>query len=424
MIRLVVDRFTRSNESTNRKDLVTKFKSFDAVNRLFSAGALRRLDNDENLAPTSLGVEYANDSDSTSRAKMSLEIVLHALQSLYDVTPARKRITSEDVLREAVKTYGDVKAEVINRGLYFAQDFPALESYGPESNQQASGKIPDIAWMTISERIVALDAKTAWDDYVLDRKTTLENITEAAQIPVRRNPSAQSESDPLILISHSSKDADLASSLIDLLRAALPLAVKQIICSSVEGYRLPLGVRTDEQLRESVKGVQLLVGLLTPASLSSTYVLFELGARWGADLPMIPLWAGVDASHVQGPIRGVTAATCNSEGQLIQFVDEVGKRLGMGLESASSYIEKARIVKRKADAIVIDREPGADADRERMVFEETVYWKSRNGEREGPYCPHCYEAKNKALHLSPGMTKGWFGCPSCHETFRTREAVV
>src|SRR5271170_6379280 len=85
----VVGNFMNSKESTKRKDLVTRFKSPQSVNRLISVGVLRVLDNEGNLAPTALGVEFSEDRDSVTRAKAALEIVLQALQHIYDVTPAR-----------------------------------------------------------------------------------------------------------------------------------------------------------------------------------------------------------------------------------------------------------------------------------------------------------------------------------------------
>lgn len=83
----------------------------------------------------------------------------------------------------------------------------------------------------------------------------------------------------LVLISHSSKDAPLAEALINLLRSGLGLLASQIRCSSVDGYRLPAGVNTGDKLRNEIKSAKVLIGLLTPNSLTSTYVLFELGAR-------------------------------------------------------------------------------------------------------------------------------------------------
>jgi hypothetical protein len=102
---------------------------------------------------------------------------------------------------------------------------------------------------------------------------------------------------PLVLISHSSKDVDLASALVELLRAGL--LINRIRCSSVDGFRLPAGVQTDSQLRAEVNSTNVLIGLITPNSLASAYVMFELGARWGAGSFMIPLLAGVSTAEIR-----------------------------------------------------------------------------------------------------------------------------
>ena len=73
----------------------------------------------------------------------------------------------------------------------------------------------------------------------------------------------------LVFISHSSKDADLAFALIELLKAGLALQSGQIRCSSVDGYRLPVGVNTEAKLREEVNAAKVVIGLITPSSLAS-----------------------------------------------------------------------------------------------------------------------------------------------------------
>ena len=80
------------------------------------------------------------------------------------------------------------------------------------------------------------------------------------------------------------------------------LRADQIRCSSVEGYGLPGGVSTEEQLREDVNRTKVVVALITPNSLLSLYVMFELGARWGAKLPLVPLLAGVEPNELKEPL--------------------------------------------------------------------------------------------------------------------------
>jgi hypothetical protein len=154
-----------------------------------------------------------------------------------------------------------------------------------------------------------------------------------------------------VLISHSSKDAALAQALIDLLRSGLGLLATQIRCSSVDGYRLPAGVNTSDQLRKEIKTAKVLIGLLTPNSLSSTYVLFELGARWGAGSFMIPLLAGITAEEMRGPHAVLNALSCETEGQLIQLVEDVAKELNADAQSVAAYLSQLKAVRALAKSM-------------------------------------------------------------------------
>ena len=141
-----------------------------------------------------------------------------------------------------------------------------------------------------------------------------------------------------VFISHSAKDADLAEAMIALLRDALPLKSSDIRCSSVDGYRLPLGADTDETLRREVFEAELLVGLLTPVSLASTYVLFELGARWGMKRSIAPLLArGATPGLLPGPLARANALDISTAGQIQQFVHDAARILEVSLEPAASY---------------------------------------------------------------------------------------
>lgn len=142
-----------------------------------------------------------------------------------------------------------------------------------------------------------------------------------------------------IFISHSNQDTELAALLINLLQKALRLSSNDIRCSSVDGYRLPGGVSTDERLRIEVYDAELVVGLITPTSLKSLYVAFELGARWGVDKPMIPLLAfGVLPDNLGGPLAGINALSCDNESHVNQLVEETASHLDIESERPSSYV--------------------------------------------------------------------------------------
>jgi TIR domain len=141
-----------------------------------------------------------------------------------------------------------------------------------------------------------------------------------------------------VFISHSSQDTQLARQVVDLLRSSLNLHAKQIRCTSVDGYRLPAGANTDERLREEVLASRTFISILSSSSLSSVYVLFELGARWGAKKPLFPLLApGMGSQSLRGPLTGLNALTCETAGQLHQLVSDVGETLGIHTEPPAVY---------------------------------------------------------------------------------------
>jgi hypothetical protein len=135
--------------------------------------------------------------------------------------------------------------------------------------------------------------------------------------------------------------------------------------------------------------------------------------------PMIPLLAGVTPEEMRGPHRVLNALSCSNESQLIQFVEDTGRELRIDPQSSSSYLDKVRNVKKLSESIET-RSVGNGSTQE-MIYEESVYWKTKNGKRDGPYCPNCYDDESKVVHLNPGATKGTYGCGACRNSFRTNE---
>ena len=167
-----------------------------------------------------------------------------------------------------------------------------------------------------------------------------------------------------IFISHSSRDVELARALIDLLLAALPIASDDIRCSSVDGYRLPGGVSTDEWLRNEVHDADMVIGLLTPNSLRSAYVAFELGARWGTQKRMIPLLAsGITPEVLEGPLGGINALDCGSDGQIHQLVEETASHLNIKQHRTSTFTRQVnKLLELTSTPIAAPDEPSTVAD--------------------------------------------------------------
>jgi len=141
-----------------------------------------------------------------------------------------------------------------------------------------------------------------------------------------------------IFISHSSADVDLAEALTDVLEGALHLGRDAIRCTSVTGYKLPTGARIDDQLRFEIEQSEVFVALITETSLSSTYVLFELGARWGLRKPLFPLVAkGLRATDLKEPLKALAAATCDKRADILNLVETLAETLSLAATRPTSY---------------------------------------------------------------------------------------
>jgi TIR domain len=142
----------------------------------------------------------------------------------------------------------------------------------------------------------------------------------------------------MLFISHSSKDLQLVQALIDLLRSALSISPEDLRCSSVDGYRLPAGVGTDDQLRLEVHDADAFIVVISYHSLQSLYVVFELGARWGAGKPLVPLLArGVTHRILRPPLSSLNIVSCESAAQLHQLVKQLATTLKLSLYPAENY---------------------------------------------------------------------------------------
>jgi hypothetical protein len=51
--------------------------------------------------------------------------------------------------------------------------------------------------------------------------------------------------------------------------------------------------------------------------------------------------------------------------------------------------------------------------RERLVFERNFYWIVDDGERDGPYCPRCYDKEREPRRMLAMREGRSFGCPTC-----------
>ena len=141
-----------------------------------------------------------------------------------------------------------------------------------------------------------------------------------------------------MFISHQSADISLTRAIVQLLEKALKLPARRIRCTSLDGYRLPVGADTDAQLLREVFAARVFFGVITPSSSASQYVLFELGARWGAKTPLAPLLArGANYKDITGPLAGLSALQLSDRNQVLQLIEDTAQHLETRLEPLSSF---------------------------------------------------------------------------------------
>ncbi len=181
---------------------------------------------------------------------------------------------------------------------------------------------------------------------------------------------SQLESRLDIFITHSSQDNRIVEALIDLMRGALNISSEKIRCSSVPGYRFPTGVDTDEQLRQEVDDAKVLVGVITKSSMRSAYVLFELGARWGAKKKMFPVLAcGADSSVLGGPLKGINSLSCNNAADVHQLIDDIASELGIKKQRAASFQNKIETLVQLAQLENVENSSETQIEQKKEVFQ-------------------------------------------------------
>lgn len=218
-----------------------------------------------------------------------------------------------------------------------------------------------------------------------------------------------------LFISHAAADALLAERLIELILLALNLPADAVRCTSVDGHRLPGGADTSEQLRREVHESEAFIGIVSSASVRSVYVLFELGARWGAGKHLIPLLApGSGSGVLGGPLAGLNALRADSRAEVHQLLGELADRLEVPLQGTAGFERHVtKLIETQLAANSTDDRHSAA----QMLFKAPFYY--RTGDPV-PHCPRCWESDGKAIHLHGPMSVASgtrFDCLQCEQLF-------
>jgi hypothetical protein len=279
------------------------------------------VDWDEELMPT--------DSTTLKQKWSRLKTAVRSVAAAIDTEP--KHLASlKPMAEDALKLLsGNPSSEAIEEIDYLLQRVEQFVAKWRPSPRPAPGVLymPPI-WATSTDR----EAQEAL--------RLLQEIRTAGFDTVDGQPA---EAAMKVFISHGSADKKIAGAFIEFLRTALPLIAKDIRCTSVDGYKLPAGTNSDEQLRQEVFEAQAFLALLSPASLQSIYVMFELGARWGAKRYLAPVMiGGLSPSNLKAPLSAIHAVNGTSESDLHQLVETLSERLNIKSDKPAAYIKTLR----------------------------------------------------------------------------------
>lgn len=176
-------------------------------------------------------------------------------------------------------------------------------------------EIPPFIHDLFADRVPAISADT------LPALAQRLSDSIAAHIEMRgRRPQGR----PRVFISHRHKDEAIVRALTECIAARFEIASTDLRCTSVRPYRLPVGEATSSRLREEIATAEVVLGILTPDTLQSSFVAFELGAAWGQKVWTCPLLArGADARHIPDPIRDLSPLLLTNAAECHQLLDDM-----------------------------------------------------------------------------------------------------
>lgn len=146
-----------------------------------------------------------------------------------------------------------------------------------------------------------------------------------------------------IFISHSHKDGTTARQVSKLLLATLQgLQKDEMRITSHDEYRLQAAGNIEDQVKHDIQNCECVIGLISELSLQSKYVLCELGAAWGSDKVIFPLFVhGTGVQSLDGPLNRHLPVACDNYLQVSKMLKSLSTHLKLDL--IKNYQQKAKI---------------------------------------------------------------------------------
>jgi TIR domain len=237
-------------------------------------------------------------------------------------------------IRVGAAVAGNWRTQFI-RGLVAAEVFVAVISEATASRATVVGEIGAARAMDQTRGMLILPVlcgDIGYPDYIndlycfkMEQDTDQAASAVADQLHVAMIDNVKLA--PRIFVSHRHKDRPIASELVLLLEQAFEIGTSDLRCTSVKPYVLTPGERTSERLRTDISRAELVIGVLTPDTSESNYVLCELGASWGRDVTTFPVLAkGATISNVPSPLNERHSVSLENESDCLDLIEYVAAK--------------------------------------------------------------------------------------------------
>ena len=125
--------------------------------------------------------------------------------------------------------------------------------------------------------------------------------------------------------------------------AELKSAVNGRVVAELGSDGLDFGSMAADVLRRELASAQCVVAILTPQSITSHWVMFELGATWSRAKQVIPLLGGdLKDTDIPGPLRGSAGGRLRDPSTFDQLLDQVSRALGWPIKNRTAALAHLR----------------------------------------------------------------------------------
>jgi hypothetical protein len=146
----------------------------------------------------------------------------------------------------------------------------------------------------------------------------------------------------VIFISHSAENMQFAEVLRNFLAVAIDIDLGDILCTCVHHRNSYDGEKISEHLKADISSCTAVIAIVTPESISTDWLLFEIGAAWALGKKLFFLFLeGVDFRDLPEPLNCFSYADIDDKNAPIQLMGvcrEAAAAIGAGMKRGPQVI--------------------------------------------------------------------------------------